>query len=119
MLSSVEVRERAAALRDADPEAILSWTFTSFPKRAALTVSFGGGGVVLAHMLSRIDKTIPVLFLDTGFHFPETLAFKDEFAERYGLNLVELHPATDPERQFRTVDEAIADWAQVPELAGA
>ncbi len=102
MLSSAEVRERAATLRAASPETILSWAFTTFPKRAALTVSFGGGGVVLAHMLSRIDKTIPVLFLDTGFHFPETLAFKDEFAERYGLNLVELHPATDPGPLYRT-----------------
>ncbi len=102
MLSSPEVRERAATLRGGSPETILAWAVATFPERTALTVSFGGGGVVLAHMLRRINPGIPVLFLDTGFHFPETLAFKDEFAERYGLNLVELHPATDPGPLYKT-----------------
>ena len=80
MLNAAEVRERAAGLRGAAPERIVAWTVATFPERAALTVSFGGGGVVLAHMLSRIDRGVPVLFLETGFHFPETLAFKDQFA---------------------------------------
>ena len=102
MLDLAEVRERAAALRRAGPEAILAWTVATFPERAALTVSFGGGGVVLAHMLSHVDRSVPVLFLETGFHFPETLAFKDEFAERYGLNLIELRPHTDPGPLYRT-----------------
>ncbi len=102
MLSSAEVRERAGALRGGTPETILAWAVATFPERTALTVSFGGGGVVLAHMLSRINPSIPVLFLDTGFHFPETLAFKDEFAKRYGLNLVELRPATDPGPLYQT-----------------
>ena len=102
MLNAAEVRERAAGLRGAPPERIVAWTVATFPERAALTVSFGGGGVVLAHMLSRIDRGVPVLFLETGFHFPETLAFKDQFAERYGLNLVELRPATDPGPLYRT-----------------
>jgi phosphoadenosine phosphosulfate reductase len=102
MLSPVQVRERAAKLEGASPEAILAWAVATFPGRAALTVSFGGGGLVLAHMLSRIDKRVPLLFLDTGFHFPETLAFKDQFVARYGLNLVELHPATDPGPLYQT-----------------
>ena len=102
MLNAAAVRERAAELRGVTPERIVAWTVATFPERAALTVSFGGGGVVLAHMLSRIDRGVPVLFLETGFHFPETLAFKDQFAERYGLNLVELRPATDPGPLYRT-----------------
>jgi phosphoadenosine phosphosulfate reductase len=102
MLSPAEVREQAAGLRDAHPETIVKWTLEAFPGRAALTVSFGGGGVVLAHVLSRIDRSVPVLFLDTGFHFPETHAFKQRFAARYGLNLVELHPLSDPGPLYRT-----------------
>jgi len=39
---------------------------------------------------------VPVLFLDTAFHFPETYAFKERFAKRYGLNVVDLKPLTDP-----------------------
>ena len=82
MLSPGQVRERAAALRGADPETTLTWAVDTFPGKVTLTVSFGGGGVVLAHLLSRIDRTVPVLFLDTAFHFPETYAFKERFAKR-------------------------------------
>ena len=99
--SSAEVREQAAALRGATPPQVITWTLERFP-RTALTVSFGGGGVVLAHMLSRIDARVPVLFLDTGFHFPETLAFKARFAADYGLNVVDLTPATDPGPLYQT-----------------
>jgi phosphoadenosine phosphosulfate reductase len=102
MLSPAAVRERAQALSGADPATILTWTVQTFPGRTALTVSFGGGGVVLAHLLSRIDRTVPVLFLDTGFHFPETLAFKERFTRKYGLNLVELRPLADPGPLYRT-----------------
>src|SRR5438876_9335237 len=102
MLSAAQVRERALALRGADPETTLTWAVDTFPGKATLTVSFGGGGVVLAHLLSRIDRTVPVLFLDTGFHFAETYAFEERVAKRYGLNLVELKPLTDPGPLYET-----------------
>jgi phosphoadenosine phosphosulfate reductase len=102
MLSPAAVRERAAALSGRRPEQILAWTVEAFPGKAALSVSFGGGGVVLAHLLSRIDRRVPVIFLDTGFHFPETLTFKKQFAARYGLNLVEVQPTCDPGPLYRT-----------------
>jgi phosphoadenosine phosphosulfate reductase len=102
MPSPVEVREHARALHGASPETILRWAVGTFPRRVALTVSFGGGGVVLAHLISRIDRTVPVLFLDTQFHFPETYAFKERFVRQYGLNLVELRPLADPGALYRT-----------------
>jgi len=102
MLSAAQVRERALDLKHADPETILLWAVDAFPGKTALTVSFGGGGVVLAHLLSRIDRTVPVIFLDTGFHFTETYAFKEQFAKRYGLNLIELKPLTDPGPLYKT-----------------
>lgn len=102
MLSPAAVREHAQALAGADPAEILTWTNDTFPGRTALTVSFGGGGVVLAHLISRIDRTVPVIFLDTGFHFPETYAFKERFAKQYGLHLVELQPLTDPGPLYQT-----------------
>ncbi len=85
-----------------DPAETVAWALRTYPRRVALTVSFGGGGLVLAHIISRIDPSVPVLFLDTGFHFPETLAFKDEFVKRYRLNLIELKPATDPGPLYQT-----------------
>src|SRR2546430_356312 len=102
MLSALQVRERAAALSEADPAATLAWAVETFPGKVALTVSFGGGGVVLAHLLSRIDRSVPVIFLDTRFHFRETYEFKRRFAKRYGLNLLELTPLTDPGPLYKT-----------------
>jgi phosphoadenosine phosphosulfate reductase len=118
-LSPDAVHKHAAELRGASPEAILRWTLATFPQRSALTVSFGGGGLVLAHLLSQIDRSVPVLFLDTGFHFPETLTFKDAFVARYGLNLVELHPATDPGPLYQTDPDRCCSIRKVEPLERA
>ena len=44
-------------------------------------------------MLSRIDNSIPVVFINTGYHFPETIQFRDRIVEEFGLNLVDLRSA--------------------------
>ena len=59
---------------------------------AAVVSSFGAESAVLLHLVSQIDPQVPVLFLDTGKHFPETLAYRDELAARLGLNIVNLYP---------------------------
>jgi len=119
MLSAAQVRERALALRGADPETTLTWAVDTFPGKATLTVSFGGGGVMLAHLLSRIDRTVPVLFLDTAFHFPETYAFKERFTKRYGLNVVDVKPLTDPGPLYQTDPDRCCAIRKVEPLARA
>ena len=79
-------------LEAATPEAILAWTWDRFQPKVILTCSFQHEGVVLAHMLRSIAPTVPIVFINTGFHFPETLAYRDDITRRFGLNLVELHP---------------------------
>ncbi|MET0213445.1 MAG: phosphoadenylyl-sulfate reductase [Vicinamibacterales bacterium] len=61
-----------------------------------VTSSFQAECVVLVHMLREIAPDIPVLFLDTVHHFPQTLAYRDELATRWGLNLVTLR-AKEPQ----------------------
>jgi phosphoadenosine phosphosulfate reductase len=56
--------------------------------RAALVSSFGADSAVLLHMVSRIDPLTPVLFVDTGKHFAETLAYRDRLVTRLGLGAV-------------------------------
>lgn len=51
------------------------------------TSSFQTHSIVLLHILSQIDKSIPVYFINTGYHFPETVAYKDQIAEWLGLNI--------------------------------
>ena len=50
-----------------------------------LATSMGVDSAVLLHMVSRIDPSVPVIFLDTGKHFRETLGYRDELVSRFGL----------------------------------
>ena len=58
--------------------------------RAALVSSFGAESVVLLHMASIIDRTTPVLFIDTEMLFPETLTYQQEVADKLGLTGVQV-----------------------------
>ena len=66
------------------------------------TSSFQTHSLVLLHILSRIDRTIPVVFLNTGYHFPETIAFRDRIVAEMGLNLIDLKPDTPKNQQIGT-----------------
>ena len=55
-----------------------------------VTSSFQAECVVLLHLLRRVRPDIPVLFLDTVHHFADTYVYRDDLAERWGLNLVTL-----------------------------
>ena len=52
---------------------------------AAIVSSFGAESAVLLHLIGSIDRSVPVLFLETGKHFPETLAYRDLLVQRIGL----------------------------------
>jgi phosphoadenosine phosphosulfate reductase len=56
-----------------------------FAGRFAVVSSFGADSAMLLALVAEIDPSVPVLFLDTGMHFPETLAYRDELAARLGL----------------------------------
>jgi phosphoadenosine phosphosulfate reductase len=56
-----------------------------FKGKIALVSSFGTESAILLHMISEIDPATPVVFLDTGKLFPETLAYRDELVSRLGL----------------------------------
>lgn len=55
-----------------------------------LTSSFQTHSIPLLHIISRIDQTIPVYFLNTGYHFPETLRFRDEITDLLDINVKSL-----------------------------
>lgn len=76
-------------LEEAHPHEILRWSATTID-RLALATSFQASGLVLLHMLRDIRGDVPVLFLNTGFHFAETLEFRDRIVEMWDLKLVEL-----------------------------
>ena len=72
-----------------EPREVLEWAAVAVD-RLAVTSSFQSAGLVILHMLREIRPDVPVLFLNTGFHFPETLAFVERIVEIWDINLVEL-----------------------------
>jgi phosphoadenosine phosphosulfate reductase len=71
------------------PASVILEALTS-AQAPCITSSFQAECVVLTHMLREARPDIPVLFLDTFHHFPQTLAYRDELSERWGLNLINL-----------------------------
>ncbi len=79
----------------------------------AVVSSFGAESSVLLHLVSRIDPAVPVLFLETGKHFPETLAYRDLLMERLGLtDLRNLTPDADA---IAGKDESGLRWSYDPD----
>lgn len=63
------------------------------PGRACFTCSFQAEDVAVLHLLLQKDPHIPVLFLETGYHFPETYAYRDQLASEWNLNLINMQAA--------------------------
>ena len=81
--------------------------------RVAAVSSFGAESAVLLHLIAAVDPGVPVLFLETGKHFPETLAYRDELAARLGLtNLISLTPDV---AELAQRDESGLRWSYDPD----
>jgi phosphoadenosine phosphosulfate reductase len=65
----------------------IEWALENLPGAHVLSSSFGAQAAVSLHLLTRFKPDIPVVFIDTGYLFPETYQFVDRLAERLELDL--------------------------------
>ena len=79
----------------------IRWAVGRLGDDVVLLSSMQKTAVVLMHMFHRLGLGNEVLFVDTGYHFFETLKMRDEYMRRYRLNLVTLYPASTIEEQER------------------
>lgn len=84
------VAEALRELTGASAEQIVDWAVSRFADRLCAAVSMQDG--VLVDLLARRAPGVTVFFLDTGYHFPETLATRDAVATRYPVRVVTLRP---------------------------
>ena len=61
-------------------------------KKIFVTSSFQTQSIPLLHILSSSGIPVDVLFINTGFHFPETISFKNKIVEKFGLRLIDVRP---------------------------
>ncbi|MFG1417985.1 phosphoadenylyl-sulfate reductase [Xanthobacter sp. V0B-10] len=106
-----------AALRRSEPEKIIEIALALFPGRIAAVSSFGTESVVLLHMIAQVSKAAPIVFLDTGHLFPETLAYRDQLVELLGLTQV-LTFSPDPQA-LADRDKDAGLWAEDPDACCA
>lgn len=77
-------------LKDADAYVIAAWAAENFPGTLAVACSMQDA--VLPHVISRFAPGVDVLFLDTGYHFSDTLATRNVVAELLPINVVDVRP---------------------------
>ncbi|HHH53782.1 MAG TPA: phosphoadenylyl-sulfate reductase [Bacteroidetes bacterium] len=68
----------------------LLWAYDKFGTKLTMTSSFQTQSVPLLFLVSKVIPKVPIIFLDTGFHFAETLAFRDELIQKLGINVVNI-----------------------------
>jgi phosphoadenosine phosphosulfate reductase len=77
-------------LEDAPAAEIIRWAADTFGERLAVTSSMADA--VVAHLASQVKPGIDVLFLDTGYHFAETIGTRDAVAAVYDVNVINVTP---------------------------
>ena len=90
-----ELAARNAEFETAPAGKVIGWATQRFGPRLSLACSFQD--CVIVDLAVAVDPGIEVLFLDTGFHFPETLDYVETVRARYDLNLRVLHPGPEAE----------------------
>lgn len=75
---------------DAAPETIIAVALEVFEGRIAMLSSFGIEAALGLALLAQVDRSVPVLFLDTQRHFPQTLSYRDQLIAHLGLEDVRI-----------------------------
>ena len=91
MLSRIEIDKLSQEFETRTPQEIIQWAVDMFWPQVALSSSFQTQSVPLLHMGSSIRHDILIFFIDTGYHFWETLMFQEQLASHWHLNVLSLY----------------------------
>jgi phosphoadenosine phosphosulfate reductase len=86
-------------LEGATPEEVIRWGRERFGDALVMSTSFGAHSAVMLHMVSRVAPETRVVFIDTGYLFPETYRFADELTRLFDIRIEVFAPAITPARQ--------------------
>jgi phosphoadenosine phosphosulfate reductase len=97
------------------PQSIIRWAHAQFGEDLAMTSSFGDQAVVLIHLAVQVNPRIRIIFIDTGFLFPETFAFMEQLRRRFDLNVWSYRTTNDPIQFLQKAGES--DFTQRRDVA--
>lgn len=91
MLSEQEIAALNQEFERKTPQEIIRWAADTFSPLVALSSSFQTQSMPLLHMVSVIKNDLPIFFINTGYHFWETLEFRERVASEMNLNVIDLY----------------------------
>ncbi len=100
-LSQADLAELNKTFEERTPQELITWVTGVFGERSAAISAMQRSGCAICHILSAMQSSMKVLFVDTGVMFPETLATRDRIGQEYGINVVTLHPEQTMEQQTK------------------
>jgi phosphoadenosine phosphosulfate reductase len=90
----MDINRIAETVENLSPEEVLNTVLAANPDaRACLTSSFQVEDMTVLHLLRKRIPDLPVLFLETGYHFPQTYEYRDRMARNWSLNLLNVLPS--------------------------
>jgi phosphoadenosine phosphosulfate reductase len=95
-----ELAEVSRRFETAPPTSVIAWAWERFGPEVTLASSFQDS--VLIDLAMQVAPEIEIVFLDTQYHFAETLWYVEEVRKRYDLNLNVVHPAIEPDNRWKT-----------------
>ncbi|MDR9415645.1 MAG: phosphoadenylyl-sulfate reductase [Gracilimonas sp.] len=111
-MKSVHIKKINKSLSAAHNDVRIAHILNKYRDDVLITTSFGTTSALLIHMISRIRPDHAIHFINTGYLFPETLEYKDQLIERYGINVVDHVP--DEEKHRITNEDKM--WNSNPDL---
>ena len=119
-LVDIDLRELATAARELETKpasAAIKWAWERFGTDMVLAASFQDS--VLVDIAAKAAPGIEVVFLDTQYHFAETLWYVERVRERYDLNLTVMEPLVEPDDLWQTDPDECCAMRKVEPLARA
>jgi phosphoadenosine phosphosulfate reductase len=86
---------------------ILSWAYQHVGEQVAISTAFGPSGVVLMHLAAQVCPGAKVFFIDTGFHFKETMEMVDRVSSRIDVNIEVIEPEISLKKQALVYGDAL------------
>ena len=91
-----QIQELNARLDAARPADIVRWAADEFGRDLIMTSSFGAESMCLIHLATQAKPDIRIIFVNTGYLFPETIRFMEQVRGRFDLRVLEYHSHHDP-----------------------
>ena len=91
-----DVEKINADFQGRDPAQLVRWASETFGTDLIMTSSFGAESMCLIHLAVSVRPDIPIVLVNTGYLFPQTLAFMEAMRQRFDLNVREYHSRNDP-----------------------